>query len=164
MNLRIVALIAPLAALVAIAVLLYRSPEVARLALIGGFAYVAIVALSLVRRAWSRRPRSGLGQERTPSTRQSLPSSLSDLESAIRLAQSAGLQYDHRLRPVLSRAALRRLEARGISWEHEPAKVEELFGVRTWQLVRPLEGFPEPASPGVPLAEIEKIVSIIEEV
>jgi hypothetical protein len=163
-NLRAVALIVPVVALIVIAVLFRSAPGVVHFALIGGFAYVAIVALSLVRRAWSRQPRSRFRQAQTRPPRQNLLSSLDELESAIRLARSAGLQYDHRLRPTLSRIALRRLEARGISWEREPERVEELFGARTWQLIQPLGGFPDRDAPGVPLAAIEEIVSRIEEV
>ena len=162
MNARTVAAAAPLMALIVVAVVLRGSPEVVRLALTGAFAYLAVVALSVVRRAWSDEPRSSHGANGR--TRENPVPALAELESAIRLACSAGLQYQHRLQPVLTRIARQRLQARGISWENQPEKVEELLGTQTWELLKPREGFPDRAAPGVALTEIDKVVRRIEEV
>ncbi len=161
MTVRRIAVVVPFAALVVLAAALHAAPEAARFALVGAFAYLAVIALSLVRRTWPQgqvpvRPRRR-PMEQTPLR------AIEELDSAVRFAGSAGLQYQHHLRPVLATIARERLEARGISWQDEPEKAEKALGSRAWRLVRPLHGPPDRDAPGVTLEEIEETVRRLEE-
>jgi hypothetical protein len=162
MTVRRLALVVPFAVLVVLAAALHAAPEAARFALVGAFAYLAVVALSLLGRTWPQK------QASVRPTRRLLPHTslraIEELDSAVRLAQSAGVQYQHHLRPVLAAIARERLEARGISWDDEPEKAEKALGAPAWRLVRPLHGPPDRDAPGVTLEEIEETVRRLEEV
>jgi hypothetical protein len=162
-SVRRIAVIAPFVALVVLAAALRTAPEAARFLLVGAFAYLAVAALSLVHRSWPQDP-AVLRSARRPAPRVTSLRAIDELESAVRLASSAGLQYQHNLRPVLAAIARERLEARGISWQDEPEKAEEALGTLAWRLVRPHHGPPDRDAPGATLEELEKTVRRLEEV
>jgi len=162
-TVRRVAVIAPFAALVLLAAALRAAPEAARFILVGAFAYLAVAALSFVHRSWPQDEATNRPARR-PAPRVTSLRAIDDLDSAVRLARSAGLQYQHHLRPVLAAVARERLEARGISWRDEPGRAEEALGALAWRLVRPLHGPPDRDAPGVTLEEIEETVRRLEEV
>lgn len=163
MSVRRVAVIVPFAALCVLAAALHAVPEAARFILVGAFAYLAVVALSVVGRSWPQ-DQAVVRPPRRPTAQTTSLRAIEELDSAVRLARSAGLQYRHHLYPVLAAIARERLESRGISWEDEPEKAEEALGALAWRLVGPLHGPPDRDAPGVTLEEMEETVRSLEEV
>ena len=164
MRLRTLLAIAPLVALISLAVILRDESGAAHVLTVVGFSYMAIVTLALIRH---RHP-----PESHPMLPKAAPKMHGDydrplldrLESAIILSQSSGSDYERRLRPILFRVATGRLSARGVSWEREPEKAEALLGAQTWQFIRPPEDSPDRDAHGRSIEEIVEIVNRIEEV
>jgi len=156
--------IAPLAALVALAVALRGEPTAARLTATLGLAYAAVAALAIARRRLPPESHALLRDARTQVPAGHEQWLLDSLESAITLSRSSAAEYQRRLRPLLFRVASGRLAARGVVWEREPEKVEALLGERVAGLVGPPDGFPDRHAPGASAEDIAEIVNRIEEV
>ena len=164
MRLRTLFVTAPLLVIIGLAAVLRGEPEAMRVVGTAGLVYAAIVATAMVQRRYPPESRPLLGDARAQAPAEHNQALLGSLEGAIMVAQSRGLDYESRLRPILFRVAIGRLSARGISWEHEPEKVAAVLGARTWRLIRPPETFPDREAAGLPIAQIEDIVNRIEEV
>jgi len=164
MRPRTLLMIAPLAVVTGLAAVMRGQPTAVRVAATIGLAYVAIVALAVVRRRFPPASHSLLRDAQTQAPEGHGQSLVNSLESTIMLSRSSVVDYRRQLRPILFRAARGRLAARGVIWEREPEKVEALLGERVSRLVGPPDGFPDRNAPGASIEEIEEIVNRIEEV
>lgn len=165
MRLRALALLAPAAVMIGLSVRFWGAPQAVRIIATVAVGYVALVALTVVRRIWPPAPHSLMGG--TPRRNPALADRggfLEQVESAILRSRSSRLDYERELRPILYRIAAARLRARGVSVEREPEEAERFIGAQAWSCIRPPVGPLNREAPGLSVAEIEDIVNRIEEV
>ena len=165
MRRRALALLAPAVVMIGLTVRFWGAPQAVHVIATVALGYVALVALTVVRRIWppAARPRMG-GVPRRDPAHGDRPKPLEQVESAILRARASRLDYERELRPILYRSAAARLRARGIDVEQEPDEAERLIGAQAWSGIRPAEGPLNREAPGLSVAEIENIVKRIEEV
>ena len=134
----------------------------------GGIAHgllVVLLALALaiglerLRRTVPPRPSQFDGAFAPPAASRARPASLARVEREVTLATGTAFDIHYRLRPVLEPIASGLLLRRGVELE----RGRELLGAETWDLVRPDRPAPrDRTAPGLPLAEVERVVSDLE--
>jgi hypothetical protein len=115
--------------------------------------------------AWAPGPRPldlALGARSAPPRRGARDLEL--IEGMLRSSMARGMESHHQLRPRLRQIAADRLAAgHGVALDDDPGTARRLLGDGPWELLRPDRRPPEDRSePGVPLPELERIVTALE--
>jgi hypothetical protein len=131
---------------------------------LGAMAVAAIVASlrALEPKGWdARSPFDHRGRKPTP------PEPIAELERIDRLlvlGSSNSFDVHYRLRPLLRGLASERLHARhGVELDRDPEQARSLLGDELWDVVRPDRELDQRSGPGLPLPDVERLVTTLEE-
>jgi hypothetical protein len=96
------------------------------------------------------------------------PAHIDELESTerlVRLSVASAFDLRFRLKPVLREIARERLMLRrGVDLDARPDEGQRILGDAAWQLIQIPPGRPEHGLPGVPLAELEHVITQLERI
>jgi hypothetical protein len=127
----------------------------------------AVVVWALVRRLRSldAEPDARSPFERRPEDVEE-PAATADLDRIDRLVvlgAASSFDFHYRLRPLLRELASAKLHAdHGIELDHEPERARRLLGDEVWRLVRRDRELENRAGPGLPPADLERLVTRLE--
>jgi len=160
---RLLLLAVPPAALTAAAVMLGAGSTGLHVVLTLDSAYIVLVVLARLRRAWPPSDEKLGPGARAGRAAASVPA-LERVDTALLFSKTSALDFERHLRPLLFAVALSRLKRRGIDAGRQPEQAERLLGSRVWKRITPPPDRPDRDAPGVPAEAIEAIVSKLEEV
>lgn len=127
-------------------------------------ALLALVFLGATRRAYPQTPSPFSASLVRPTVVTARPAGLLRMERELSMAGSAAFDVHHRLRPVLVELAAGLLTSRrGIDLRSDPELAHAALGDDAWALVRPeRQPPPDRDGPGLPVSELDRVVSALE--